>query len=110
MKKGEIWLVNFDPALGHEFQKVRPALVLQSVKIASKLITVMPLSSQVSNKSTSDIFLKKDSKNRLFADSLIKVQQISSFDKKRLIHYVGVVSQKTLKQIDKYIKEHFNLS
>jgi len=30
MKNGEIWLVDFDPSFGHEHQKVRPALVIES--------------------------------------------------------------------------------
>lgn len=27
-KRGEVWLVNFDPALGSEIRKFRPALVV----------------------------------------------------------------------------------
>ena len=29
-KRGQIWLVNFDPSSGHEYQKVRPALIVQN--------------------------------------------------------------------------------
>ena len=29
-KQRQIWLVNFDPSFGHEYRKVRPALVLQA--------------------------------------------------------------------------------
>lgn len=49
MKNGEIWLVNFDPSFGHEYQKVRPALVIESdfyIPLGN-LITVLPISSQI---------------------------------------------------------------
>ncbi|MDB9317343.1 type II toxin-antitoxin system PemK/MazF family toxin [Nodularia spumigena] len=29
-KRGEIWLVNFDPTVGAEIKKVRPAVVISS--------------------------------------------------------------------------------
>ncbi|ACB53253.1 putative PemK-like protein [Crocosphaera subtropica ATCC 51142] len=29
-KRGEIWLVNFDPTLGSEIRKTRPAIVISS--------------------------------------------------------------------------------
>ena len=29
-KRGEVWLVNFDPTLGSEIKKIRPALILQN--------------------------------------------------------------------------------
>ena len=29
-KRGEIWLVNFDPTVGSEIKKIRPAIVISS--------------------------------------------------------------------------------
>ncbi len=109
MKKGEIWLVNFDPAIGSEYKKVRPALVIQSDKIKSPLLTVIPLSSQLKSREKNDILVLKDSKNRLFADSVLKVQQISSFDRKRFIHFVGTISKECLADLQSYLKKHFEL-
>ena len=40
-KRGEIWLVNFDPTVGAEIQKTRPAVVVSSDsvgKIPLKLV------------------------------------------------------------------------
>jgi len=31
-QQGQIWLVNFDPSFGHEYKKVRPALIVQNDK------------------------------------------------------------------------------
>ena len=35
MKQGEIWMVDFDPSTGHEFQKQRPTIIIKSFIIFS---------------------------------------------------------------------------
>ena len=109
MNKGDIFLINFYPSVGSEFQKVRPSVILQSSVISSNLITVMPISSKTSKIGDADIFLKKDEKNRLFCDSVIKVTQISSFDRKRFLHFVGRVDRDIISQIDSYLKQHLDI-
>jgi mRNA interferase MazF len=105
-QRGQIWLVNFDPSFGHEYQKVRPALIIQHDKYitSSQLLTVIPISSQTSKFTELDILLKKDLINRLMKDSLVKIKQISSFDKRRFIKFIGVVNHQTLEQVDKNIQ------
>lgn len=46
-KQGEIWLVNFDPSFGHEYRKVRPALIIQSTALIKSfnLIAIIPITS-----------------------------------------------------------------
>lgn len=41
-KRGEIWLVNFDPTVGAEIKKVRPAVVISSDSVR-KLPSVSPI-------------------------------------------------------------------
>lgn len=108
---GHIYIVNFDPSIGKEYQKVRPALVIQSDSITrqSDLITVMPISSKIERRDADDILLLKDHRNRLLHDSLLKVRQISSFDKRRFIHRIGEVSEPTMKAIAIYLRKHFSL-
>ncbi|RKZ88393.1 MAG: type II toxin-antitoxin system PemK/MazF family toxin [Candidatus Parabeggiatoa sp. nov. 1] len=105
-QRGQIWLVNFDPSFGHEYQKARPALCIQHEKYitSSQLLTVVPISSQTSKFTELDILLEKDLINRLMKDSLVKIKQISSFDKKRFIKLIGVVNQHTLEQVDKNLQ------
>jgi mRNA interferase MazF len=51
-KRGEIYLVNFDPTLGSEIQKTRPALILQNdiSNQHSPITIVAALSSQFDTK------------------------------------------------------------
>lgn len=106
---GHIYLVNFDPSIGKEYQKVRPALVVQSDAIASELVTVIPISSKTEKQAVDDIHLSKDNHNRLLHDSLLKVRQISSFDKRRFIHRIGEADEKAMNAVANYLRKHFNL-
>lgn len=105
-QRGQIWLVNFDPSFGHEYKKVRPALIVQNNKYAefTNLLTVIPISSQLTKQTELDFLLKKDSQNRLMADSLLKTKQISSFDKQRFIKLIGVVGEKIMEKLGENIQ------
>ena len=104
---GQIWLVNFDPSFGHEYKKVRPALIIQNDEYieSSDLLTVIPISSQITKQTELDILLRKDTQNRLMANSLIKTKQISSFDKRRFIKFVGSVNEDTMEKVKTNIKK-----
>ncbi|MFH1941778.1 MAG: type II toxin-antitoxin system PemK/MazF family toxin [bacterium] len=110
-KRGQIWLVNFDPSFGREYQKVRPALIVQNDEYidASSLLTVIPISSQTTKQTPLDILLKKDATNRLAKDSLVKIKQISSFDKRRFIKFVGIVHTETMQSIVEHLRLHLQL-
>jgi len=108
-KQGQIWLVNFDPSFGHEYQKTRPALIIEAdvyLPLGS-LITVVPISSQVSKSNLLDVMLPKDEANRLISDSLIKTRQISSFDQRRFIKLIGAcipsILQNVLSNVSLYL-------
>lgn len=106
-QRGQIWLVNFDPSFGHEYKKVRPALIIQNDKYieSGELLTVIPISSQISKQTELDILLIKDSQNRLMIDSLLKIKQISSFDKRRFIKFVGIVNEGIMKKVKENINQ-----
>jgi len=107
MDQGEIYLVNFEPSVGREYRKVRPALVIQSKKIDSSLVTVMPISSNIQSWQDPDILVQKDTKNRLMCDSVIKVRQVSSFDKRRFIKKIGEVNSPVIRKVRGYLRKHF---
>lgn len=108
---GNLFLVNFNPSSGHEYQGKRPAIVVESDRQMKKsnLVTVLPLTSNLENKTGDDIIVKADSDNRLKFDSVIKVYDIASFDRSRFINKIGTVKEETLKEIKKYLSKHFDL-
>jgi len=110
-KQGDLCLFNFDPSIGHEYQGKRPAVVIQSDQQIKKssLITVMPLTSNTERFIGDDIIIKRDDKNRLYSDSVIRVYNIISFDYQRFINKIGDIDDNSLDKIKKYLKKHFNL-
>jgi mRNA interferase MazF len=109
---GELFLVNFNPGLGHEYQGKRPAIVIESNKQLKKsnLVTILPLTSNLDNRIADDIIIETDKNNRLKFDSLIKVYDIISFDRSRFINKIGVANKEVLNQTKKYLLKHFDLS
>ena len=105
-QRGQIWLVNFDPSFGHEYQKIRPALIIQQDKHieSGNLLTIIPISSQIMNPSELDVLIKADSQNRLMEDSLLKTKHICSFDKRRFIKLIGIARGNTIIEVDKNIR------
>ncbi|MBI3922924.1 MAG: type II toxin-antitoxin system PemK/MazF family toxin [Armatimonadetes bacterium] len=65
----------------------------------------MPISSQVAKRTQLDILLEKNDRNRLRQDSLLKVQQVSSFDKRRFIKLIGRVDPQIMGATDVKIKQ-----
>jgi mRNA interferase MazF len=50
MKRGEIWVGNFNPSRGREIGKVRPVLIIQSDELSEEItpmVVILPLSTQV---------------------------------------------------------------
>ena len=101
LKQGDIWLVDFDPSIGHEYQKVRPAIILENSSYISlgSLLTVVPVSSQIQKSTLLDVLIVRNAANRLLHDSIAKTRQISSFDKQRFIKRIGVCQSDVLEAI-----------
>ena len=110
-KKGEIYLVNFDPTRGHEVKKKRPALIISNDihNQYSPLVTVAPLSSNVEKVYPFEVYIPKGMAG-LNDNSKIMIIQLRSIDKKRMLNKIGVIEDKEiLNQIDRVIGEHFGL-
>ena len=109
---GQIWLVNFDPSFGHEYRKVRPAIIIQRKKYIqqSPLLTIVPISSKIDKVHELDVKIKRDAFNRLAVDSVVKVKQISSFDKRRFFKYVGKLKTGDYKSVLTNVKRYLDLN
>jgi len=111
MRQGEIWWVKFLNSVGHEYQKERPALIIaaDSQLRRSGLATIMPFTSSTNNRIDEDILVSKDSQNKLYYDSILKVHHIQSFDRSRFIKLVGAVGEDIMRQVKSYLKKHFDI-
>jgi len=110
-KKGEIYLVNFDPTIGHEVKKKRPALILSNNihNQYSPLVTIAPLSSNTNKVYPFEIYIPKTMAD-LHENSKIMIIQLRSIDKQRLINKIGNIEDREItNKINKIISEHFAL-
>jgi len=109
-KRGEIWWVNFESAVGTEIRKIRPAVVISndiSNKKSTK-VNVIPITSKIKALPLT-IIVEADNKNNLPQKSLIVVQGITTFDKKRFKSKIGVLSEEKLKEVEFKLKRHLGL-
>ena len=106
VKRGDIWLVNLDPAIGHEIKKSRPAVIIQNDlgNKYSPITIVAPITSQNLEKIYPiEVSLVKRGTG-LEKDSKVLLNQIRAIDKKRLIKKLGNVDYETMVKIDYSIK------
>lgn len=101
-KRGEIWLVNFDPTVGAEIKKVRPAVVISSDsvgKLPIKLIAPITDWKTYFSSNFWHVKIEPNSINRLNKDSAIDTLQLRGVDLQRFIRKLGSISEITMLEI-----------
>ena len=116
VKYGELWIADFEPQVGEEITKKRPALILSNnlFNSSQKLVFVVPLTTWQDKFYKGIWFLKidKNATNNLNVDSAINCSQIKSFSKDRLIEKIGEVDERIMKEVriilDEILSPQFN--
>ena len=112
---GSIWLVCFDPSVGTEIKKTRPALIVSPTdfnQVRSK-VTLLPISSTVVKaKKIAPVVVrvKASPENGLNSDSTIVAIEPSTFDKGRLIKYLGQLESHWFEEVKGILKLYLDLS
>ena len=104
-RRGEVYLVAFDPTIGAEIQKTRPALTVQN-DIANRhsLITIVAaLTSQFDEPLYPTEVLIQPPEGGLSLPSVVLLNQIRSIDKRRLVRRLGVLTPATMARVDRAI-------
>jgi mRNA interferase MazF len=101
-KRGEVWLVRFDPSTGAEIRKVRPAVVV-SVDAVGRLPLriVVPVTDWRPQYVGFPWFvsLPANAANGLMKDSGADAFQVKSVSEARFVHRLGVVTAGQLDDI-----------
>jgi mRNA interferase MazF len=106
MKRGEVWWVNFEPSVGSETRKIRPAVIVSNNSANTHLnrVQVVPLTSNIGKCYPSEaVVVFNNAENKAMAD------QIATVDKQRLQSLAGSISNKDLKQVERAIKVQLGL-
>ena len=101
-KRGEIWLVNFDPTVGAEIRKIRPAVVISSdaagrlpIKLVAPITDWKPYFAQ----NFWHVKIESDTTPGLTKASPIDALQLRGVDLLRFIRRLGSVSEVTMSEV-----------
>jgi len=103
-RRGEIWLVDFNPARGHEQAGIRPALVIQSDAInqtgfGTVVVLAVSKATEVKRRGILNVELGQG-EGGLRLDSVVKCHQTYTIDRSRLTRRFGRLSGERMAQID----------
>lgn len=104
-KRGEIFVADLSPSLGHEIHKKRPVLIISHNSLNQTLSTVvvLPFSSITPQFIGPDIVVFISQKG-LDKKSALIVNQIRAIDKKRLVEKVGIISKIRMQEVEGALK------
>src|SRR5262245_42055001 len=102
-RRGEVYLVSFDPTVGSEIQRTRPALILQNdiANRHSPITIVAAITSQFEEPLYPTEILIAKSEGGLSQASVVLLNQIRSIDKSRLIKRLGALKPVTVQLVDR---------
>jgi mRNA interferase MazF len=105
-RRGEIYLAVLDPALGHEIRKTRPALVIQNdITNRYGLTTVVAaITSRVNTPPYPNEVVVAPAGTGLDVISTVRLDQIRTVDRQRLIKRLGKVDDATMDRVDDAIQ------
>jgi mRNA interferase MazF len=96
-RRGEVWWVSFDPSVGGEIQKTRPAIVISNDSANSALnrVIVVPVSSQITKVYPGEALITLNGEQRkAMAD------QIMTASKQRLKSQLGILSRSDIAAVE----------
>ncbi len=104
-------MVNFDPTIGAEIKKTRPALILQNdvANRYSPITIVAAITSRVDEALYPSEVLVRAPEGGLGVDSVVLLNQVRSIDKRRLIKRIGVLKHDTMRKVEQALLISFGV-
>ncbi len=101
IKKWQIYTLNLNPVIDSEQSRTRPAIVVSSNSVNHlNQVTILPITSvKTSNPKIypNEVYLPKEA-SHLSKDSIVLAHQIRTIDKRRLMIFVGLLTDESLTQ------------
>ena len=100
IKQGDVFWVNFNPSVGSEVKKIRPAVVVSNDinNEHSPIISNAPVTSSVTRGTSS-----------LSSRSKIMVNQTRAIDKVRLVEFIGSLPDALMARVKAALKLHYDI-
>ncbi|MCX7234916.1 MAG: type II toxin-antitoxin system PemK/MazF family toxin [Burkholderiales bacterium] len=107
MRRGEVWWVEFDPSVGTEIRKTRPAVIVSNDAANRNLarVVVVPMTSNTGRLYPGEAVVSVDGQS-----SKAMADQIMAADKARLKSQLGTVSKADMQAVEDAIRVHLGLA
>ena len=106
-KRGEVWWVNFDPSIGSEIRKKRPAVIISN-NTSNKYLNryqVVPLTSRTDKVYPGEAIITLNKKlTKAMCD------QLTTISEQRCLNLAGQISNTDMKLINEAIKVQLDLN
>lgn len=106
MKRREVWWVSFDPSIGGEIKKKRPAVIVSNDASNRFLnrVQVVPLTSKVDKLYPSEAAVVFEGK-----ESKAMADQLATVSKERLFKRAGILSQEDMREVEGALKVQLDM-
>ena len=110
IKRGDVFLVNFDPTIGSETKKTRPAVVVSNDinNRHSPIISISPITSNVRRIYSFEVEVPEGD-GGLSLQSKIMVNQTRAVDKARLVKKLGSLPPAVMQAVEDALIIHYGL-
>ncbi len=99
--RGDVWLVRFDPSIGGEIRKTRPAVLLSNDQANAALnrVQVVPITSQVAHLYPAEAYVTLNgARRKAMAD------QITTISKERVLRKLGLLSPEDIVAVARAVR------
>lgn len=108
-RRGSVHYVEFDPSIGHEIKKMRPAVLISNDHLNELAATVLVMPITSGQHQYYHWIRLRPGEGGLTKHSSIITEQIRAVDKTRIRRRLGSVQPETMARIEDAIRDHCGL-